>query len=131
MKVAYYILILFLFSCNGNVDKTTLEGKWVLSADITFNQLGDVELPLSVTTGIESSSNSMSYIFRSNKTTYPPKDTKENEINWLKFKVISESINEIKIEVNGKNNIYFVKYKDCIGLPVTKYSYNEYYCFAL
>ncbi|MCJ8313250.1 MAG: hypothetical protein HRU38_13350 [Saccharospirillaceae bacterium] len=131
MKITYYITLLFLLSCNGSDSKSTLEGKWVLNVNETFSQLGDVELSIGIKNGIQNSSNDMTYIFQGNKTTYTPKDSKQNKIEWFKWKLISESNKEIEIKVDGKYYLTFIKHKNCIGLPVEKYSYIEYYCFAL
>ncbi|MDG1732870.1 MAG: hypothetical protein P8M49_12915 [Thalassotalea sp.] len=126
LKAAFLIYCLFLvFKANASSSEY-LEGVWVLNTTYTIEQSGKA-LPQKVLNSLNSNK-AMSYVFRKNKTTYTPLESIDEQDDWFEWDLISESVDSITINIYNEKQIRFSKLKECLGLPIEKYAYTEYYC---
>ena len=126
LKKIFIASCLFLSLNTNAVSSEYLEGVWILNMALTIQQSSNA-LPQQTLNGLKSNAD-MAYVFKNNKTSYTPYESIKEQDVWFDWDLISESDETITVIVDSDKQIAFLKYKDCIGLTISQYSYVEYYC---
>jgi len=130
-KFSFFLLVIVLISPNLDADSLNLEGVWVLNRSLTIESIetNKVVLPRQVANILESSFDSLAYVFKGDKTTYTPKESIGTQVLWYTWRVKNVTSKLIEISLRGEqSSVIFVRNENCLGLKVQGYSYVEYYC---